>query len=995
MGEQGGVGGYNGGGHGGRSFRGGGAGAGGGCSSISIRGVVVVVAAGGGGAGSTDYCCSDGGAAGGAAGYDGIFPGDHTPWPLSDPALGRPTPVISRRRYTSSNCNLTQTLSTCISEWDVLPRSLPVGQLNLDYGMTPQGNYSAWAMAGAGGSATAGGAPGMTGSFTISNSGNQLVAYGDGLTNVYTLINGLIPVASPGQSLVGGKGADGHDAGGGGGAGLFGGGGGGAGIDGAGGGGGSSYFDAALAEATTSLYSAAAINVSEAIVGQPLALLMNDTSATLAWHYDSNKASAWGKLQQYVIEYSVGSDSEDFMDFAVVPAPPPSANPLVNMQYTVSGLSPASSYRFRVRCEFSKDVPRVSPAVTLVTLAPAIDYWEGIVPRRYARATLGGGYSDPVIERPHIDFANGSYISSALSSVHASDSPTGTIPSQPSGRRGHSFTLVDGLVYMVGGRTNGYPCSSIYKDYSDIRTSIPLADVIPCVSLAGEVSEVWTLDVRTYEWQLLTLPTDLPPREQHTAFELDGDIFVFGGRLFNFSATSVGDVVYGDMWRLHVQHNVSLVLNGTTALPAAIPDNSRLFDGTNESISTSDYNARIGLCIEEVRVLVTFRHPCAEQLRISLLGPGPTSGSPNWHPSQSSLEVILFNQRSSNGTGCVNGLQSFEFTDKALMTTLDCCPQVYDGQYRPEGRLDEFIGASPHSQWQLIVQDMQQDDFSGTLESWSLEIVAAPCSKSYSWSHIPMAQGLSPSARYQARSVSVNGSAFIFGGIDANGAEMSDLWRFDLSTAAWTQLLPGGFRLSLTDLAYGMTVVLTPSGLIELGGYSASFVYGDSYIPEDTAVVVDLSSGQRVVKQELRNTSLPLPAPRYLSAAVFIPSSAVIWRTNFSPTHLNDKTLASSRVNYAGSLMDSLLVFGGDDGVSGLSVDGASGGLLSDAWMLRLPAASTPLGRNEQAISQDASCAWRARSTDRGGCFQGTNGSVCVLKELLLAAWCAGKYQNL
>jgi hypothetical protein len=226
-GEIGGQGGFNGGGKGGSSFgRSGGGGGGkiliscystlfmslaGGCTTVSLNGVVVLVAAGGGGGGSTDYCCADGGAGGGAQGTAGLYPGSSTPIPISEP--GALTPVLRRYQYTSFSCPNT-TGQWCISEWDVLPHSMPALHVDLEYGQTPQGDYSAWSISGQGGSQSAGGVPGASGSYGISRSTNQLVPYGDGSAVIFTLIDGIVAVASPGQSLQGGSGADGHDAGG-------------------------------------------------------------------------------------------------------------------------------------------------------------------------------------------------------------------------------------------------------------------------------------------------------------------------------------------------------------------------------------------------------------------------------------------------------------------------------------------------------------------------------------------------------------------------------------------------------------------------------------------------------------------------------------------------------------------------------------------------------------------------------------------------------------
>lgn len=47
---------------------------------------------------------------------------------------------------------------------------------------------------------------------------------------------------------------------------------------------------------------------------------------------------------------------------------------------------------------------------------------------------------------------------------------TAHVPVIPSSRRGHSFQLIDNLVYMFGGRTDGYSCASVWRDTINLGT---------------------------------------------------------------------------------------------------------------------------------------------------------------------------------------------------------------------------------------------------------------------------------------------------------------------------------------------------------------------------------------------------------------------------------------------------------------------------------------------------------------------------------------------
>jgi hypothetical protein len=137
--------------------------------------------------------------------------------------------------------------------------------------------------------------------------------------------------------------------------------------------------------------------------------------------------------------------------------------------YTFGGLSPSSTYRFRAVPQFVKDRGSPSQAVTVTTLAQAINYWEPITTRRPALASVGLGYSYPVINGPYL--SPGSEVFAETGKVKPfeySDPPTENTPVSPSPRRGHSMSLIDQMVYMFGGRTDGYSCASIYTDTLDL-----------------------------------------------------------------------------------------------------------------------------------------------------------------------------------------------------------------------------------------------------------------------------------------------------------------------------------------------------------------------------------------------------------------------------------------------------------------------------------------------------------------------------------------------
>lgn len=890
----------------------------------------------------------------------------------------------------------------CISQWDTLPHSLPAGHQPLEYGQDPQENYTAWAFGGKGGTISEGGKPGYSGSYVMSASVAELVPFGDGLSAIFSPIHDLIFYASAGQAFAGGNGADGHNAGGGGGAGYFGGGGGGSGIDGAGGAGGSSYLCINLVKASDSLIIAAFMNTSEILIGEPLIISSDEESATFSWFFDKNKASAWGVIVGFFIEYAVGHSSDDFVLFDFISASWTASSAIVTANYTAIGLQPLTTYRFRIVPQFENGIAMASQPVVITTEPLATDYWEQIFPHRYSRDSIRRGYEDPVVDRPNIDYPS----TTNKTGNPKSDPPTASTPMAPSPRRGHSMTLIENHVLMFGGKTTGYSCASGYKDFLNMMTTEPLVDVYPCVASPNEVNELWTLDVDTFEWENIhtnTSTVEPAPREQHTASSICGDLFIFGGKSFNYSLEGHGEEVFGDFWRLAVPHNSTFEFNGTQT-DVRIPDTSPLIVEVNNSVEIMNVT-NSDLCLKDAQVSVTINHPCASQLYVAIRGPGPSVGSPNYNTPPSYFDVVLFNQRTTNGTGCIGGIFKFIFNDSSLRRTYDCCPQTYDGYYHPEGPLSSFIGVSPYAKWYLVIQDMVADVFSGVLVEWSLSLSAFPCKETYSWSQV-MIQGdsLSPPPRFQANSLVSNSSLFLFGGIDTNGTVLHDLWRFDLSSQKWLRLIPFNFDSLLATFAYGMSVILTPIGLLEYAGYSPSIysVFRKSSIESYSGSIigVDPSSGARFSAFSYNsNNSSSSPAPRYLTAAVYIPSSAVGWRTHFPPSIYFNNTQNSSQFNLAGTMIDSILVFGGDNGATGIVFDGSSGGLLGDSWIFRLANSSSPSGRAADYAFHEKACSWRLRGPSGGslnpGCFGNSSSSHCDFKSLLMTIWCLGEFQSI
>lgn len=1033
-GNEGGAGGYGYGGRGGNGLQG--SGGGGGGMSMARRGdEILLIAAGGGGAGSTDYCCAGGGAGGGPDGLTGSSSESTTPWPITD--LTRPTPIFRRYEYTSHECPDDIAAGFfCISEWDFLPGSLPAEHTHLQWGAASTANFTLWAYGGAGGTADAGGDAGDTSSFQTRQTGDASVLSFNSRAAVYVQVGGIDPVAQNGYLLVGGKGAGGKEAGGGGGGGFYGGGGGGAGIDGAGGGGGSSFYNATSAQPIVT-------DALAASVPAPKVIFLNESSVQIQWELRWDN-TLWGAAHSFEIEVAYGPNSEDYFYLGLVYTGVPGLRgnddiPSALIEeiatYTATGLAPSITYRFRVVPVFTSGRGKPSGGVVGTTLALARNYWEPVISRRLALIAMGRGYANPALGRPHLTPGVEIFDSEATPDpIRYSDSPTSEAPMLPSSRRGSSMSLIYDQVYMFGGRTNGYSCSLTYKDTLDLGTPAQGREVYPCVSYTAEVSELWKWDIHTYRWQYLntthmTASEPPPERELHTAAIVGGDIYVFGGKQRKFDVNDDGslnttkvhkDVVWGDLWRLDVPATIPQAMAWPTAsesaaAPLTIPEDRKLFvtlNGSTEigksTVNGNGVDARTGLCIDEVVVSVTVTHSCINQMRLSIMGPGTITGSPNFHAHSSANEVLLYNQRKTNGTGCAGGTHTFKFDRDSTTYTDECCLDGYAGTYKPEGPLDEFVGASNLNEWTLVVQDMKQDGLTGTLLDWSLDFTMSQCVPEFSWYNLTASTDTidhMPPSRHSHKQLVYETSFFIFGGRDTDDKLLADLWRYDTLTDVWTELTPVTFDIALdTSSGMGSSFMMTSWGLLRFGGYHRLPYMPSKYDNYVNDVYLQDPSTLRWRKVDTiewpqsDGTGSTMPRTRYLSAAAFIPSRATHFHKEYSYRNLYDTYPRSDRANYASSLADSILIYGGHDGATGSIQDGTTGGLLGDMWLLRLSNFSTDGTRYNQQHYLEQQCAWRdtagAETLGIRDCMATVTGTNCDFRDMMMLAWCAGTNQT-
>lgn len=214
--------------------------------------------------------------------------------------------------------------------------------------------------------------------------------------------------------------------------------------------------------------------ISKSLISKPDVDFINDTAATIVWTLRTDDFTA-RLATNFELEIAFEHFSDDFQYLTniLVQIPEDYSNTSYSDIYTVSGLQPESKYRIRVCPTFPSGRGYCSPPAMITTLANSVNYWEPILTRRLSLVASGRGFTNPVMQRPHLDTGVEIHKEDISDNpLRFSDAVTSETPVLPSGRRGHSLSLVDQTVYMFGGRTNGkFIFSSVARNF------LTLADV--------------------------------------------------------------------------------------------------------------------------------------------------------------------------------------------------------------------------------------------------------------------------------------------------------------------------------------------------------------------------------------------------------------------------------------------------------------------------------------------------------------------------------------
>lgn len=254
---------------------------------------------------------------------------------------------------------------------------------------------------------------------------------------------------------------------------------------------------------------------------------------------------------------------------------------------SITGLNPLTSYRLRIVPLTTNEFARASEILTFSTLNSPNNYWEGILTKRVDKLTKRGGYNDPNVLKYIFSSTNKTENSKIIGNNNENLFFSGYNNYYlPSGRRGHTSTLIDSTIFMFGGRSNGYSCAFSIKDTINLGINNSGRFIKTCSYLTNESNELWKFNLALYQWENvkyngetnilvedndilnnnidfnnstdLNLPFEFYPgrREQHNAISYQNYLYIFGGKAsiqFGEDSDSLpSKKYYNDLWRINM-----------------------------------------------------------------------------------------------------------------------------------------------------------------------------------------------------------------------------------------------------------------------------------------------------------------------------------------------------------------------------------------------------------------------------------------------------------
>jgi hypothetical protein len=341
--------------------------------------------------------------------------------------------------------------------------------------------------------------------------------------------------------------------------------------------------------------------------GEPMIERLSHDSATFTWSAGSNQRSKELYVQKYIVQLAEGNigneDADDQVlcsndDYELHEHIQRSFDVNQNATTTLLHLDPSTSYCLHVEAISIEGLGLGVQIISFTTTPTPVNEWIPVTVRQSEVSNL------------HEEINGSSSDQSTASSwcEHSS--------SRPTGRRGHTMTVVNDNVYIFGGATMKCIC-----DYDE-------AGIKQCSSKNVYSDELWHFDPVTSMFTQLEREAEDDPwpqgREMHSATALrDGSIVFIGGVTGTDNNAEIGE---DSVWRLNDPHHISThVFQSTDVTNEKMP--LELVPGhiaSNEIFVPLDDEDTVNeMCIHDIQVKVSLDLSCLKGIEyIKLTGPG-------------------------------------------------------------------------------------------------------------------------------------------------------------------------------------------------------------------------------------------------------------------------------------------------------------------------------------------------------------------------------------
>ncbi|KAL7531218.1 hypothetical protein ACHAXR_003909, partial [Thalassiosira sp. AJA248-18] len=641
--------------------------------------------------------------------------------------------------------------------------------------------------------------------------------------------------------------------------------------------------------------------------GVPAIDVLSHDSATFTWSAGSHRHERSKELyvQKYTVQSSLGEDSEGSLscseDYKLHEHIQRNFDVTQHATTSLSNLKSSTRYCIRIEAFSIEGLSLGVQELPFTTKATPINEWVPVTVRHLEASSLYEANVD-----------NGQASSWC---EHSSTRPTG--------RRGHSMTIINDQVYIFGGAT--LKCVCKFDESLGQRQ---------CSTKNIYSDEFWHFDPRTAMFTQLKRASKEDPwprgREQHSATVLpNGNIIVMGGMTSANDELEIGEdyELLADVWQIRDPHHISS--HEFRGKDVGEMMQLELIPGrvTSHEISVS-LNDDEKMCIDNIQFEISLDHGCLKGIEyIKLTGPGTKHMVDHDAPQSRDYETKVFvSNMESRGKECEAASLNLLFSDDATESVLSYA-SIPSGTFRPASSLMATFGGLPiNGEWKVsIALSQYPEEYIGRVLNWGMRIDAKTCVAHPTWEKLSMPPSSFSRRRHQT-AVAVDASIFVAGGFAER--RLNDLWRFDYDSNTWTELNSADRGQSPLT---GQVSFLGQFGLLAFGGIAK---YGPQERGRDLWLL-DLFEDDWV----------PVPIPQNASV-------------NIGLLRNNGKGPGSIKSNGKGPMA---LVFGGDGGLLHNAYADSYGfmpnSFFDDVWLLspgRIGISSTMARRSRHDY-----CDWR------------------------------------